>query len=111
MCRYKHSSSNGKLLPFGWGGQLEHASIRTISIPCEEVALGHFSQVVLVQEFATLPFLTKPTKPMLAYQVVEVRIAACSGVLVWARRAQRAVTLKVGFACWTIRIKTMAICL
>jgi len=46
---------------------------------------------------------------MLAYQVIEVRIAACGRMLVWASWAQGAMALEVSFACRAVGREAVAI--
>lgn len=75
----------------------------------EEVALGHFPQVELVQEFAALALLTQATQPVLADKRIErvstVLFAAAVGHGDMALRAagsEGAVAVDVGFAYWAV---------
>jgi len=64
-----------------------------------------------VQELAALPLFAQATQPMLAYQIIEIRVAVCRGVSVGAFGPQRAVALKVCLARRAVRRDAMAIVL
>jgi hypothetical protein len=55
-----------------------------------------------VQELALIALLAKSPQPMLANQVIEVRIRVCGCVAVGTGRACWTVALQVGFAYWTV---------
>lgn len=46
---------------------------------------------------------------MLAYQIIEVRVAVCGGMLVWTSWAQGAMSLEVSFACRAVWREAMAV--
>lgn len=56
-------------------------AIATEAIPQEEVALGHLSQVELVEKFAGLALFAEAPQPMLADERVEWMSAAAATVL------------------------------
>lgn len=52
-----------------------------------------------MQELAALSLLAQATQPMLANQIVEIRVVVCGRVSVRTFGSQRAVPLEVSFAC------------
>lgn len=57
-------------------------AVAAVAVPQKEVALGHFAQVVLVQELAALALFAEAAQPMLAHQRVEAAALVAAGV-VW----------------------------
>ena len=64
-----------------------------------------------MQELAALPLLAQAAQPMLAYQIIKIRVAICRGVSVRAFGPQGTVTLKVRLARRAVRRDAMAIVL
>jgi hypothetical protein len=62
-----------------------------------------------VQELAAFALLTQATEPMLADQVLEIIVVGRGRVFVGAGGAKGAVTLHVGFACWSRRRDTQSV--
>lgn len=60
-------------------------TIRTITIPDKKVTLRHLAKIVLVQKLAALSLLAESSQPMLAHEIIEIRIAVCRGMFVWTR--------------------------
>lgn len=61
-------------------------AVGTVAVAYEEVALGHLTQVVLVQELAALALLAQAPEPMLAYQAVETTTTSSSTCRLRRRR-------------------------
>lgn len=66
-------------LPLFWVGVQALVTSRAISILGEPPTLGHASEVVLVEELTSIPFLTKASEPVLTYGGKSLPVSRMSG--------------------------------
>lgn len=81
----------------------------TVTVLQVKQALGHLSQVVFVQKFTVIVFLTQASQPMLANNLVVVHGWNVLVRAEWSIGARIRITGFVELAYWSIRIKAKAV--